>query len=102
MVGKRKNPADNALPPRVYRGKTQYEFHPASGGSISLCPLDSLIPVVWAKYEQANNYRNERKNLEHLINQFFFLLILWLLQRKHKKTIKEIQLDYFPFWENAS
>ncbi len=26
MAGKRKNPADNWMPPRVYQGKAAYEF----------------------------------------------------------------------------
>lgn len=96
MVGKRKNPADNALPPRVYRGKTQYELHPASGGSISLCPLDSLIPVVWAKYEQINNYRNERKTLEHLINQFFLSADFMALAVETQKDYKRNSTKLLP------
>ncbi|GKX48018.1 tyrosine-type recombinase/integrase [Pectobacterium carotovorum] len=70
MARKRKDPRDNALPPRVYRGKSKYEFHPIGGGSISLCPLDSPIPVIWEKYDAANNYREEKFTLERMAERF--------------------------------
>ncbi|HEI6835793.1 TPA: tyrosine-type recombinase/integrase [Yersinia enterocolitica] len=71
MAGKRKNPEDAALPPRVYRGKSKYEFHPARGGSISLCPLDAPISQVWSCYEKINNEPLEKASLNKLIEQFF-------------------------------
>ncbi|WP_158024337.1 hypothetical protein [Xenorhabdus eapokensis] len=49
---KRKNPADNILPKRVYRGKSKYEYHPATGGSISICCLSSPVSVVWKEYNK--------------------------------------------------
>lgn len=70
MADKRKNPVDAILPPRVYRGKSKYEFHPASGGSVSLCPLDSSVSLVWAKYEAALKDIEEKTNLSGLFNEF--------------------------------
>lgn len=70
MAGKRKNPSDAILPPRVYRGKSKYEFHPATGGSINLCPLDSPVSLIWAKYEAALKGIEEKKNLSGLIDDF--------------------------------
>lgn len=71
MAGKRKNPSDAILPSRVYRGKSKYEFHPATGGSINLCPLDSPVSLIWAKYEAALKVIEEKKNLSGLIDDFF-------------------------------
>lgn len=60
MAGKRKNPADVWLPPRVYRGKSGYEYHPKTGGAVLLLPLpkdgietESLKAAVWAAYAKA-------------------------------------------------
>lgn len=49
----RKNKKDNWLPPRVYRGKYKYEWHPKSGGSKVLCPLDATEAQVWTAYREA-------------------------------------------------
>lgn len=71
MAGKRKSPADSVLPPRVYRGKSKFEFHPARGGSVNLCPLDSPISLVWAQYERALRDELDKYTLAALIDQFF-------------------------------
>lgn len=71
MAGKRKNKEDSIYPPRVYRGKSKFEFHPATGGSKSLCPLDSPVSLVWAAYEDAVKDIEEQVNLAALISEFF-------------------------------
>ncbi|ADO48087.1 tyrosine-type recombinase/integrase [[Enterobacter] lignolyticus] len=71
MAGKRKNPEDRIFPPRVYRGKSKFEYHPAGGGSISLCPLDSPVSLVWAKYEEAKMKKEQSANLQSLALEFF-------------------------------
>lgn len=43
--------ADHWLPPRVYRGKSAFEYHPASGGAVRLAPLSAAQSAVWAAYE---------------------------------------------------
>ncbi len=58
---KRKNPTDNNLPIRVYRGRSKYEYHPPSGGSISICCLSSPLSVVWEEYEKILNKENITK-----------------------------------------
>ncbi len=40
MSGKRKNPADNWMPPRVFRGRAAYEFKHPNGRTIRLCALN--------------------------------------------------------------
>ncbi|ECC1660292.1 tyrosine-type recombinase/integrase [Salmonella enterica subsp. salamae] len=87
MAGKRKNPADNILPPRVYRGKSKFEFHPATGGSINLCPLDSPVSLVWVKYEEALKDSQDKINLSGLIHEFFE-------SADFNKLGKETQKDY--------
>ncbi|MBN3344869.1 tyrosine-type recombinase/integrase [Pectobacterium brasiliense] len=94
MARKRKDPRDNALPPRVYRGKSKYEFHPVGGGSISLCPLDSPIPLIWEKYDAANNYREEKFTLERMAERFMqspdFLDLASETQKDYRKYSAKI------------
>lgn len=62
MVGRRKNPADQWMPPRVYRGKSRYEYRPKSGETINLCRLpqdgietEAVKAGVWAEYAKAKS-----------------------------------------------
>ncbi|WP_413722407.1 tyrosine-type recombinase/integrase [Sodalis sp. RH23] len=71
MSGKRKNPADRALPSRVYRGKTKYEFHPALGGSISLCSLDAPLSEMWSHFERVNSKKRVISDFTGLSEEFF-------------------------------
>ena len=40
------------MPPRVYRGRYGFEFHPKSGGSKTLCKLDATEAQVWTAYRK--------------------------------------------------
>lgn len=40
------------MPPRVYRGKSAYEYRPKGGGAIRLCRLDADRSLVWLRYEE--------------------------------------------------
>ncbi|QLR43720.1 tyrosine-type recombinase/integrase [Enterobacter sp. RHBSTW-00994] len=96
MAGKRKNPADAVLPPRVYRGKSKYEFHPASGGSVSLCPLGSPVSLVWAKYEAALKDIEEKTNLSGLIDEFFASADYHKLGNETRKDYKKYSRKLIP------
>ncbi|MHA1019797.1 tyrosine-type recombinase/integrase [Enterobacter mori] len=96
MAGKRKNPADAILPPRVYRGKSKYEFHPSSGGSVSLCPLDSPISLVWAKYEAALKDIEEKTNLSGLFDDFFASADYHKLGNETRKDYKKYARKLVP------
>ncbi|MGS4679270.1 tyrosine-type recombinase/integrase [Enterobacter soli] len=96
MAGKRKNPADAILPPRVYRGKSKYEFHPASGGSVSLCPLDSPVSLVWAKYEAALKDIEEKTNLSGLFDEFFASADYHKLGTETRKDYKKYARKLVP------
>lgn len=62
--------ADPWLPPRVYRGKSAFEFHPSSGGSIRLAPLDAAQSAVWAAYEHMMA-EQDGDTIKRLVNAFF-------------------------------
>lgn len=96
MAGKRKNPADNIYPPRVYRGKSKFEFHPAKGGAIQLCPLDSPISLVWAKYEAALMMDKKKENLSGLIEQFFDSADFNRLGSETRKDYKKYSKKVIP------
>lgn len=52
MPRKRTDPKTNWLPPRVYKGKSAYEFRPKGGGCIRLCGLDAPRSTVYKQYER--------------------------------------------------
>ena len=47
------------MPPRVYRGKSAYEWHPKGGGAVRLCPLDAARESVWEAYRHAKLEREK-------------------------------------------
>lgn len=96
MAGKRKNPADCIYPPRVYRGKSKFEFHPATGGSVQLCPLDSPVSLVWSKYEMALKNIQEKTNLGGLVEQFFESADYANLSNETKKDYKKYSKKILP------
>ncbi len=74
MVGKRKNKGDAWLPPRVYRGKSRYEYRPKSGETIKLCKVgeitDQLKAQVWAEYTKAITAPPQQNDVAKLIEAF--------------------------------
>ncbi len=71
MGRKRKNNADNWLPPRVSRGKSAFEFRPRSGGTVRLCGFNATPAQVWSAYKACNNNRNDSSLFEGLVDRFF-------------------------------
>lgn len=70
MAGKRKNPADSWMPPRVYRGKAAFEFRTKDNKGIRLCGLNEPQSAVWLAYEKAVGEVTERKTFQALAEQF--------------------------------
>jgi len=77
VVGRRKNKADQWLPPRVYRGRSRYEYRPASGETIKLCfrPKDGIETelvkaTVWAEYAKAKDAPVAIDDVNKLIAEF--------------------------------
>ncbi|WP_210501706.1 tyrosine-type recombinase/integrase [Pantoea ananatis] len=71
MARVRQNKEDNWLPPRVYRGRSAYEFKPKNGGTVRLCDIDSTKAQVWIAYEALINERKREDAFEGLAESFF-------------------------------
>ncbi|MDC9620835.1 tyrosine-type recombinase/integrase [Xenorhabdus sp. XENO-7] len=103
MARTRKNPADAKLPKRVYRGKTKYEFHPARGGSISLCPLDAPLSVIWAEYEKIIcDMSREENTVSELIKQFLASATFQDLAMETKKDYRKYANKLIPVFGKMS
>lgn len=94
MVRTRKNTEDTWMPPRVYRGRSAYEFHPKNGGAIRLCSLDAVQSKVWAAYEALVHEIPDDKLLASLANRFFKSADFFELAR-------ETQKDYLKYAKNV-
>lgn len=70
MAGKRKNPADSWMPPRVYRGKAAYEFRTKDNKALRLCSLAETQASVWLAYEKAMGDESKRNTFKNLADQF--------------------------------
>lgn len=87
MGRKRKNSNDAWMPPRVYRGRSAFEWHPPSGGAKKLCALDSKESAVWLAYEAALAEQDKRETMAGLISRFFN-------SHDFKELARITQLDY--------
>ena len=67
---KRINTEDNWMPPRVYRGKSAYEYRSPCGKAFRLCKLDSPKDTVLKKYLEIKESGEDTKNISTLIEQF--------------------------------
>ncbi|WP_163833339.1 tyrosine-type recombinase/integrase [Spartinivicinus ruber] len=71
MGRKRNDESSNWLPPRVYRGKSAYEFHPKCGGNIRLCNLDASRSLVLKRYqEELEKYTQQSTSFTSLCQEF--------------------------------
>ena len=59
------------MPPRVYRGKSAYEFHPKSGGAIRLGPLDAPRWQILKAHDEMIQAIESNGTLAFLIDDFF-------------------------------
>lgn len=71
MARTRKDPKDNHLPKRVYRGRSAYEFKHPDGRTIRLCSLDSDKSVIWSHYEKLINEDKCTETYASLVEEFF-------------------------------
>ena len=62
---------DQWMPPRVYRGRSAYEWKPKGGGTVRLCVLTATKAEVWAAYEKAFAETNVRFDLSKLAAMYF-------------------------------
>ncbi|WP_312122948.1 tyrosine-type recombinase/integrase [Kosakonia cowanii] len=98
MPRRRKNKEDAWMPPRVYLGRSAYEFHPKAGGNIRLCDKTSTQAQVWAAWESLMNQRPDDSLFAGLIELFFksadFFELAKETQKDYKKYSKKI-IDVF-------
>jgi len=69
-MGRPRNPKDAWLPPRVYRGKSAYEWRPKEGGAVKLCSLDARRSDVWRAYEDISKSGKGLFTVAKLIDLF--------------------------------
>ena len=59
------------MPPRVYRGKSAFEYRPASGGAIRLCALGVKQHVVLTRYgEEKAKLEMKTGSMAELVEEF--------------------------------
>lgn len=68
-MGRKRNRLDQWMPPRVYRGKSAYEWKPKGGGTVRLCELDATRTEVYQAWEEAQN--SGQFNVSKLFNEYF-------------------------------
>lgn len=59
------------MPPRVYLGRSAYEFKPITGGTVRLCDLDRTKAKVWQEYEKLIETNKATSTVRNLVFQFF-------------------------------
>lgn len=59
------------MPPRVYLGRSAYEFHPKGGGNIRLCDKACSQAQVWTAWEALINERPDDSHFAGLVERFF-------------------------------
>lgn len=71
MPKARKNKEDAWMPPRVYLGRSAYEYHPKGGGNIRLCDKTCTQAQVWTAWEALLNDRPDDSLFAGLVERFF-------------------------------
>ncbi|MES2626049.1 MAG: integrase, partial [Pseudomonadota bacterium] len=89
-MGRGRKPADKWMPPRVYRGKCKYELHPAKGGAIALCSLESTPADVWAAYQAS--LQKSILTVGNLADQYF-------KSTQYKRRRPKTQEGYADSWK---
>lgn len=70
MGRKRKNPAHEKLPPRVYPNGYSYVWKPTSRESVTLCSITEGMATLWKKYEEEVNQREHAMTFKRLWEKF--------------------------------
>lgn len=71
MPPRQRNTDDQWMPPRVYRGRSAYEWKPAGGGTVRLCGLDASKAAVWTAYERVVAETRTRFDFNKLADMYF-------------------------------
>ncbi len=92
----RKRTKDTWLPPRVYKGKSAYEFRPVAGGCVRLCSLDSPKSLVHKRYSE------ELAKAECKNGTFEDLALQYQDSDKFKALSPTTQKDYLKYHERLN
>ena len=86
------------MPPRVYLGRSAYEYPPKGGGNIRLCDKTCTQAQVWTAWEALINDRPDNSTLSGLVDKFFqsgdFFKLAAETQKDYRKHSKKI-IDVF-------
>jgi integrase len=91
MPRKRARKQDHWLPPRVYRGRSAFEWHPKTGGAVRLCKLDASESDVWLAYRVALGEIN--------IKSCQWLADLYFASAEFKGLATRTRTDYKAYWK---
>lgn len=95
---RRKFEKDKWMPPRVYKGRSAYEYHPSSGGNIRLCSLSATKADVWMEYEKHHNANSKKGSISFLIEEYFkdeiFLELAPETQKDYRDCKKKIKAAF--------
>lgn len=94
MARARKNKEAAWMPPRVYLGRSAYEFHPKGGGNIRLCDKSCTQAQVWTAWEALINDRPDDSLFAGLVERFFksgdFFELAGETQKDYRKYSQKI------------
>ena len=94
MPRKRERKEDHWLPPRVYRGRSAFEWHPKSGGAVRLCALDASEADVWLSYRAALG--------EISIKNCQWLADLYFGSAEYNALAPRTKIDYKAYWKRLA
>jgi len=89
MPRSRKNKDDCWMPPRVYLGRSAYEYHPKGGGNIRLCDKTCSQAQVWTAWEALINERPDDSLFSGLVERFFKSGDFFELARETQKDYRK-------------
>ena len=81
-MGRRRRTADQWMPPRVYRGRSAYEWQPHNGKTVRICDLGSSKDHVWREYLKIVNEINGKFTMNDIIDKF-------IVSKQFTKDIKD-------------
>ncbi|OTA14640.1 integrase [Xenorhabdus vietnamensis] len=100
MGRKRKNPADNWMPPRVRRGRSAFEFQTYDSRTIRLCEFSATQAEVWVAYEKLIADQKNDETLNGLIKAFFLSPDFSALATETKKDYRKYAGKLLPVFGN--
>ena len=102
-MGRQRIKKDDWLPPRVYRGKSSYEWRPKDAKYVAICPLQrdaegniveppEVKRRVIEQWETKKQLQKQQKNVDYWLTKFF-------VDQRYLKLGKDTQKDYRRYSE---